>query len=86
MGEDATERLAVAAAPGAAWLLVAVLVVFVTEEFAVTVCVIVQVPPAMMVAPLMPTVEPPLVPPESVADPAPEQLTLPAAELARPAG
>ncbi|MBK6980975.1 MAG: hypothetical protein IPH30_05340 [Betaproteobacteria bacterium] len=57
-------------------------VAFVFVVVAVTLCVIVQVPPGTMVPALKPTLVPPFTPPVSVALPAPLQATDPAALLA----
>src|SRR5258706_10411187 len=85
-GEPATDSVAEAAAPGGAWLLVAVLVGVFTVAVAETVCVIVHEPPAGMVPLLKPTVAPPFAPPVSVALPPAEHETLPAAAFESPAG
>jgi len=86
VGEPATASDAEAAAPGGAWLLVAVPVVLLTVELVVTVCVIVHEPPEARVPVLNPTLAPPLAPPVIVATPPAVQETLPAAALVRPAG
>ncbi len=86
VGDPATASEAEAAAPGGAWLLVAVPVVLLTVELVVTVCVMVHEPPDARVPVLNPTFAPPLTPPMSVATPPAVQETLPAAALVRPAG
>src|SRR5258706_1315449 len=85
-GEPATDSVAEAAAPGGAWLLVAVLVVLFTVAVAETVFVIVHEPAASMVPLLKPTVAPPFAPPVSVALPPAAHETLPAAAFESPAG
>ena len=86
VGDPVTESEAEAAAPAGAWLLVAVLVVLTTVALLVTVCVIVQVPPAGITPALNPTVVPPFAPPVSVALPPALHDTAPGAVFASPAG
>lgn len=80
-----TVRVALAVAPvsNVGPVAVGVVVVLLLVEVAVTLCVIVQVPPGTIVPALNPTLVPPFAPPVNVAEPAPEHATLPAAALMR---
>jgi hypothetical protein len=86
VGAPATDSDADAAVPAGAWVLVAVLVVFVIEDVVVTDCVIVQLPFGGITPALNPTEAPPFTPPVSTALPPAVHATLPAAEFVRPAG